>query len=314
MTLSLVEKAWSLLLLSLSLLSACAPSETWHTTTVVYFDTVCEIKIFSSSAKFRSAKDDVNRVFSEIQALFSPGSEDYASPQVLQLFQKALKVHLNSGGDFDISISPLTELWGFHDRSFRIPGPDEIERTLALIGMTKIEQEGNQLMLPAGMKLDWGGIAKGYGVDRASKSLQTLGISKGFINSGGDLYCWGTNPDNLPWQIGIKHPRSEGFAGVLSLSNIGTATTGDYQRYFIRDGIRYHHIFNPRTGFPAPGKQSVTVIGPETTICDALATALFVSTHPEIVLNHYPDYGAILIGADGRLIQQGKTYSFKPLN
>jgi len=310
----LVKKGWFFLPFFLSLLSACVPAEKWHTSTVVYFDTVCEIKIFTSSAQFQSAKEEVHRVFSEIETLFSPGSEDYASPQVIRLFQRAIAVHHNSAGDFDISVSPLTELWGFTDRSYRIPGAEEIQCILKQVGMKRIKQEGDRLTLPPGMKLDWGGIAKGYGIDRAVKSLKTMGIARGFINAGGDLFCWGTNPDNQPWQIGIKHPRIEGFAGVLSLTDIGTATTGDYQRYFTRDGIRYHHIFNPHTGFPSAGKQSVTVIGPETTICDALATALFVSSHPETILTHYTDYGAIIIEAGGRLDQLGKKYSFQPVH
>jgi thiamine biosynthesis lipoprotein len=310
----LAKKAWLFLSLCLLLLSGCAPSEKWNTSTVIYFDTVCEIKIFSSPAEFRIAKEEVHRIFSEVDSLFSPESEDLTSPQVISLFHKALGVYHNSDGDFDISVAPLAELWGFPDRAFRIPSTDEVQRTLELVGMTKIKEAGNELVLPSGMKFDWGGIAKGYGVDKAVKSLQKIGINRGFINSGGDLYCWGTNPDDQSWQIGIKHPRSEGFAGVLSIANIGMATTGDYQRYFIKDGVRYHHIFNPRTGFPAEGKQSVTVIGPETTLCDALATALFISAAPEMVLDHYPDYGAIIISADGRLYQLGKEFSFQPMH
>ena len=314
LTPSLAKKRWFVLLFILSLLFACVPAEKWNTFTVVYFDTVCEIKIFSSSTQLLSAKKEIHRIFSEIETLFSPGAEDYTSPEVNQLFQKSLVVHHDSAGDFDISVYPLKQLWGFTDRSYRVPSAEEIQHILKLVGMNIIKQEGNRLILPSGMKLDWGGIAKGYGIDRAAHSLKTLGIDRGFINAGGDLFCWGTNPDNQPWHIGIKHPRTDGFAGVLSLTNIGTATTGDYQRYFIRDGIRYHHIFNPHTGFPASGKQSVTVIGPDTTICDALATALFVSSHPETILNQYADYGAIIIDAGGRLVQLGREYSFKPLH
>ncbi|MFC2163662.1 FAD:protein FMN transferase [Acidobacteriota bacterium] len=313
MTPLLVKKNWFFIFVFLYLLSACVPAEKWNTFTVVYFDTVCEIKIFSSSIQFKSAKEEVHHIFSEIETLFSPGAENYSSQEVIQLFQRGLAVHYHSAGDFDLSVSPLSELWGFSDRSYRIPSTEEIQHLLRKIGMTKIKQEEKRLILPSGMKLDWGGIAKGYGIDRAAQSLKTIGIARGFINAGGDLFCWGTNPDNQPWQIGIKHPRAEGFTGVLSLTNIGTATTGDYQRYFTREGIRYHHIFNPHTGFPAAGKQSVTVIGPETTICDALATALFVSSHPETILTHYADYGAIIIDDGGRLVQLGREYSFQPV-
>jgi len=82
------------------------------------------------------------------------------------------------------------------------------------------------------MELDWGGIAKGFAVDLASQALIQMGVKNGFINAGGDLYCWGKNPEQNSWQIGIKHPRANGVSAILSLSNIGAATTGDYQRYF----------------------------------------------------------------------------------
>jgi thiamine biosynthesis lipoprotein len=163
------------------------------------------------------------------------------------------------------------------------------------------------------MELDWGGIAKGYGIDLASKSLLEMGISRGFINAGGDLYCWGKNPDNRDWNIGIQHPRKEGYLGILSISDLGAATTGDYQRYFMVNGVRYHHVFDPRTGYPAKGKRSVTVIGPETVLCDALSTALFVCKQPAKILEKYPDYGVIIVDSDGKLFILGKTYPFRSL-
>ena len=134
------------------------------------------------------------------------------------------------------------------------------------------------------------------------------GITKGFINAGGDLYCWGENPARTSWKIGIKHPRDAGFVGVLEIQDMGAATAGDYQRFFIKDEIRYHHIFNPKTGYPAQGKQSVTVIGPETLLCDALSTALFVTLYPEELLRKYPEYGAVIVDSDGSLSILGKEF------
>ncbi len=261
----------------------------------------------------KSAQEEVYRVFSEIESLFSPGAEDYSSPLVLDLFQRGLKVYHDSNGCFDITVAPLSRIWGFFDKSYVVPAPDHVKSVLKLIGMEKIVQKDEVLILLPGMELDWGAIAKGYGIDLASKSLQKMGISRGFINAGGDLFCWGKNPSGQPWNIGIKHPRESGFLGVLSIQDLGAATTGDYQRYFLKDGIRYHHVFNPRTGYPAQGKQSVTVCGPETLICDALSTALFVSQEPEIILEKFPDYGAIIVDADGNLSFLGKAYTFNPM-
>jgi thiamine biosynthesis lipoprotein len=174
--------------------------------------------------------------------------------------------------------------------------------------MEKVTVDGGSLHLVAGMALDWGGIAKGYGVDLAAKALLDRGVKNGFINAGGDLYCWGTNPEGRPWRIGIKSPRGEGFFGVLNISGVGAATSGDYQRYFEESGVRYHHIFDPKTGYPARGKQSVTVVGPEATVCDALSTAVFVCPKPEEILTKFPDYGAIIVDENGKFCLVGKTY------
>lgn len=232
---------------------------------------------------------------------------------VLDLFQRSLKIYHQTNGCFDLTVGPLLKIWGFYNRSYRIPDPQQINSTLKLVGMDKVKIQNNSLCLLPGMSLDWGGIAKGWGVDLASKSLIKKGVSKGFINSGGDLYCWGKNPEDKPWKIGIQHPRREGYLGVISISNLGASTTGDYRRYFVHRGTRYHHVFNPQTGYPARGKQSVTVVGPEALLCDALSTALFVSKNPQKLIHKYPQYGAIIVNSKGEIIKIGKKYPFRSL-
>lgn len=298
------------LLAFLLLLPSCGVKERWHTSTILAFDTICEINIFCSPSASKSAQEEVQRVFSEIESLFSPGIDNYSSPLVLDLFQRGLKVYHDSNGCFDITVAPLSRVWGFFDKSYVVPAPEQIKSVLKFIGMEKIVLKDETLILLPGMELDWGAIAKGFGIDLASKSLLKMGISRGFINAGGDLFCWGENPSDQSWKIGIKHPRERGFLGVLSISDLGAATTGDYQRYFEKDGVHYHHVFDPRTGYPARGKQSVTVCGPETLICDALSTALFVSEEPAKILEKYPDYGAIVFDSDGNLSFLGKAYPF----
>ena len=140
--------------------------------------------------------------------------------------------------------------------------------------------------------------------------IQT-GIKNGFINAGGDLYCWGKNPDQESWRIGIKRPRGSGISAILYIADTGAATTGDYQRFFIQEGIRYHHVFDPKSGYPSEGKQSVTVVGPETLVCDALSTALFVSGQPEEILKKFPDYGAVIIDSEGKVLLIGKEYPIR---
>ncbi len=307
----MAKKLFIFWLVLVSIAVSCQVKEKWQTSTFLVFDTLCEIKVFCSFSTFKASQKAVEQIFSEIESHFSPGSTDYSSPAVLDLYQTSLKVHQDSGGCFDITVAPLSRVWGFFNKSYYVPAPEVIKSTLIHIGMKKIKIENRSLVLLPEMGLDWGGIAKGYAIDLASQSLIELGISNGFINAGGDLYCWGINPEDELWQIGVKHPRKDGILGVLELSQLGAATSGDYQRYFERDGVRYHHIFNPKTGYPAQGKQSVTVIGPETVLCDALSTAIFVSQEPEKILEKYPDYGAVIVGSDGNLSFLGKSYPFR---
>jgi thiamine biosynthesis lipoprotein len=306
------KKRWAFLGALIALLSSCTPKETWNTSTFIYFDTVCEVKVFCSSSKFKAVQKAVQEAFKDIETRFSPDSSDLASPEVLSLYKKAYAIFLQSEGKFDISVGALSRVWGFHDHSYRIPTDEDLERAISAIGMDKITIHEGRLVLSSGAQLDWGGIAKGHGIDLAFSALFNMGIARGFVNAGGDLYCWGTNPKGLPWKIGIKHPRKAGFSGVLSISDEGAATTGDYQRYFIEEGTRYHHVFDPHSGFPAQGKQSVTVVGPEAALCDALSTALFVSTQPKKILDLYPHYGAVLLDAEGKTSFLGKAVSFKP--
>ncbi len=303
---------WVFFWVLLVILPRCAPKETWNTTTLIYFDTVCEIKVFCSSSQFKAVRKAVREAFSDTEDWFSPGSSDRTSLEVLSLYQKAFSVYQNSVGKFDISVGSLSRAWGFHNHSYRIPSQQDLIDAKRTVGMDKVQVEANRLVLSPGTLLDWGGIAKGYGIDLACSSLMAMGIPRGFVNAGGDLYCWGLNPKDQPWQIGIKHPRRAGFSGILSISGMGAATTGDYQRYFVEEGIRYHHVFDPHTGLPARGKQSVTVVGPETALCDALSTALFVSSSPKKILDLYPQYSAVIIDMEGTLSFLGKAVSFKP--
>lgn len=295
-------------------LSGCGVQQKWHKTTLLYFDTVCEINLLCSEVDFTSAKEKIRNAFEDIETHFSPGVVSLSSSLVIDLYKKARLVYDLSGGSFDITVAPLSRIWGFRDSAHRVPTREEIDRALEKVGMDKILLENESLILSPGMELDWGAIAKGFGIDRASKGVIEMGIANGFINAGGDLFCWGENPDKKAWKIGIKHPRKSGISAVIEITDTGAATTGDYQRFFIKDGVRYHHVFDPKSGFPAKGHQSVTVIGPETLICDALSTALFVSPQPEDILKKFPEYGAVIIDGEGNFRLIGKTYPVNPQN
>jgi thiamine biosynthesis lipoprotein len=307
------SKRFGLIIFLLSVLANCGVNrikEGWQSYTLFFFETVCDVQIFCQAKQIKPTQEEISRIFGEIEDNFSPGHQDLSSPLVVELFQHARQVYLNTGGVFDITVGPLVELWGFSSKAYRVPRAEEVRAVLPLLGMDKIRLEANKIVLRPEMKLDWGGIAKGWAVDRAARALHEIGITRGFINAGGDLFCWGANPDNTDWRVGIQHPRQKGYLGVLSISNTGAATSGDYQRYFERNGVRYCHIFNPTSGNPARGRQSVTVIGPATMLCDALSTALFVSPEPEAILKRYSEYGAIIVNSCGEVVMMGKSLDF----
>ncbi|MBD3413323.1 MAG: hypothetical protein GF421_02700 [Candidatus Aminicenantes bacterium] len=303
-----MKKLLVLLCLS-SFLLHCGLQKTWLRSSLMFFNTVCELRVYSSGPEFLRAKRQVQDIFSSIEKLFSPGRSGNRSSQFEYLLKKSLEIHKKTGGCFDITLGILKEAWGFASGCHRIPSEEEIYHLMISLGMDQIQITDNQILIPEKIKLDWGGIAKGYGVDLASQALRDLGIKKGFINAGGDIYCWGTNPNQENWNIGIQHPRKQGYVGVLSITDMGAATSGDYQNFFIKNNTRYHHIFDPSTGYPAKGKQSVTIIGPEVHVCDALSTAVFVSEKTDAILKKFPNYGAIVVNDQGEVFEYGKKYS-----
>jgi len=305
--------SFAFIILCAFLAAGCRPRAGWHEVSLLYFDTICDLKLYGQPQEFEGAVEKVREVFSRTEALFSPQATDFHAPEVLELYRVARKIYLDSGGAFDISVGVLTDLWGFSSKTYRVPQPLELKQALMRVGMEKITEREGELIVPVEVKLDWGAIAKGWGVDKAFLALRKQGIRSGFINAGGDLICWGQNPQRRAWRVGLKHPRQPGFLGVLELTDTAVATSGDYQRYFEAYGVRYHHIFDPKTGIPAQGKQSVTVIGPEAAICDALATAIFVLNDASSLLRLYPDYGAIVVDSEGALSFFGKNFPFSLL-
>lgn len=201
------------------------------------------------------------------------------SEEVFKVISAAQKVSELSNGAFDISWASMRGLWKFGKDEERVPSPEEIRQRLPLVNYKNIELDEAKrtvFLKKEGMAIGLGAIAKGYSVDKAMEKMTTLGVKNAIIKAGGDMRIQGTK-DGEPWNVGIKHPRDKKkLLGKLSLSNISVSTSGDYERYFIKNGILYHHIIDPRTGYPSGGCQSVTIIAPDTMTSDALSTAVFV--------------------------------------
>jgi thiamine biosynthesis lipoprotein len=215
---------------------------------------------------------------SEISILNREGKAQ-VSEETLEVIEDAIKFSNLTDGAFDITCRPLINLWKKAKKEEKIPAEEEIEEAISLVGYQRIILEGNQIRLEKkGMQIDLGGIAKGYAVDKAIEALKKNSIKRALVNAGGDLYGLGTDPQGEKWQIGIQDPRDEDkIIDIIKVKDKAVATSGDYRRYFTLKGKRFSHIVNPKTGLTVQDvPMSVTIIGPDATTTDALATGVFV--------------------------------------
>ncbi len=219
-----------------------------------------------------------------------------------------------TGGAFRPDIGPLVRLWGFGTDSARVPLWWQIDRRIEIMDSTLFVQESDELarLDPVGASLELGGVAKGYAVDRACWVLEDLGVTSGMVWAGGDLKVIGQKPDGSRWRIAVRHPRDPAeYLTVLELDSGAVATSGDYERYFEEDGVRYHHILDPATGYPARKSISATVVHGSCMEADALATALFVLGPQEgIALMDRLDTPGMVVGDDEEVY---RTSSFARL-
>ncbi|MBT4482297.1 MAG: FAD:protein FMN transferase [Candidatus Latescibacteria bacterium] len=207
---------------------------------------------------------------------FNNNNKPIEDEEIVALVKTALQVSKKSGGKFDITIFPLIKLWGFFSDSPKLPHREKIEEVLKTVGYEYIAVENDKIIKKKeGIKIDLGSIAKGYAIGEAKIVLEQAGIKSALIDAGGDIYSLGSN-NGKPWIIGIRNPRGEGVVGALELSDVAVITSGDYERVFEEGGVKYHHILDPETGFPAKGSASVTVISPDPAQADAWSTAFFV--------------------------------------
>ncbi|MEZ6187154.1 MAG: FAD:protein FMN transferase [Planctomycetota bacterium] len=227
------------------------------------------------------------------------------SREQCELIARALKVSELTDGAFDITFASVGKLWDFKADPPTIPSPEAVAAALEHVGWQKVQVdlEHGTVSLPAGTRIGLGGMAKGYGVDRAMAVLLKRGIRHGLVNAGGDLKALGRKRGK-PWEIAIKHPRDrERVLAVIPVSNACVVTSGDYERFVEYEGKRYHHILDPRTGYPSTGCMSATVVAPEAALADALATALCV-LGPERgleLIERLPRIEALVVGLDGEV-------------
>lgn len=205
------------------------------------------------------------------------------SPETLSVIEKSIWIASRSEGVFDITFEAMRGLWKFdQDHDEKIPAKDAVEAARKLIDYRriKVDHDKRTVMLDkAGMRMSLGGIAKGYAVDAAARVLREQGLTSFFAQAGGDLYVRGKKPDGGAWRVGVRDPRGNDvsdFFAMLPVEDHAFSTAGDYERSFVKDGKRYHHIIDPRTGYPATASRSVTVWADDAFTADAIDDAVFI--------------------------------------
>jgi thiamine biosynthesis lipoprotein len=205
---------------------------------------------------------------------------------------------------FDITFEAMHGLWKFdHDLEEKIPERSAVEAARKLIDWRKIKIDHDARtvkLLRPGMRMSLGGIAKGYAVDAAAGALRAEGLASFFVQAGGDLYVKGRKPDGSPFRVGVRDPRGKDasdYFAMLDVVDHAFSTAGDYERAFVKDGRRYHHIIDPRTGFPATASRSVTVWARDAFTADAIDDAVFI-LGPEKglkLVESIDDAGAVIV-------------------
>ncbi len=197
---------------------------------------------------------------------------------LVRLAKESEKISLWTAGAFDVTVGPLRRLWNFDSTRTTLPDSGAIAALLPLVDFHHFVLRGNFLYLTRPqMQVDFGGIAKGYAVDEAMKILKARGVTDALVDAGGDFSAVAGPLTKGKRKVWIRHPRKpQGFFGWFPMDSGCVATSGDYEQYFVLNGVRYHHILDPKTGWPARGCVSVTIQAPSTMEADALATGIFV--------------------------------------
>ncbi len=309
--------------LVLSLLSACQPTPHDIKETRFLLGTLVEFTVFSDdedaaldairqAAQAMQKVEDTFTTFGDVNNSVKAfnqtkvGQVAKLDSAVEQLLLLSLDIHQQSHGAFDPTLGALNELWTFSGDNLAHSPPEaaKIKRTLQQTGVKKVTQStAGWLKKVDGLKLDFGGIAKGLAIDGGASVLKKLGFNQAIINAGGDMMVLGKHGDK-PWRIAIRHPRLNKPLGWVAIDkDTSIVTSGDYERFYIYNGKRYHHILDPETGYPSAQSQSVTVIASDATTADAWSTALFVLGMPrgKEMVQKMKGMQAFVIGEQGKI-------------
>lgn len=235
--------------------------------------------------------------------------------QMSRLIDLALKYGDSLDAGFDLTILPVKEVWGFGEGapdSLPLPDSAQVHRALREVSYKNVElnlQKDSVYFKTPATRIDVGGIAKGCVLAEVAGLLDSMGVVQYLVVAGGDIVCRGKRPDSKPWLIGVQHPRNaEEYLATLPIkSGHSVVTSGDYERYKIVDGKRYHHIFNTYTGQTCRENQSVTIYGPDPVVVDVLSTGLFCRPAKDIVafIDMRPAFECLVVDSAGEIYKSG---------
>ena len=308
----------SLILLCFSM-TGCKKTTDPITKTSFKLNTVVTITIYDSSDV--SLLDNALALCDTYENLFSrtretselyqinQGLKRELSPETEELLEIALSYNRLSNGLFEPSIGPVSSLWDFHAEDPKVPEDALIQAALPLVNAEKIRLSNHTITMDTGMMLDLGAISKGYIADRIKEYLIEQGVKSAVIDLGGNVLCIGSRPDGTPFQIGIRQPFQDTntAAAVLSITDQSVVTSGIYERCFEENGVLYHHLLDPGTGYPCDNElASVTILSDHSVDGDALSTSCFLMGMEQgmELIDSLPDVYAIFITREGEL-----TYS-----
>ena len=239
--------------------------------------------------------------------------------EFIELTRRAIFFSGLTGGAFDITVGKAVEIWRQSEEKSLLPNRVELERAQDCIGFEKIKlyprEKQIELKSPC-LSLDFGGIGKGYALDRAVRILRLYGVNRGIVNFGGNIYAMQPPPGAYGWDVGIRHPRDEDeVLTLLKVEDVAVSTSGDYERYFEVNGRRFSHIIDPKDGLPVESVPSVTVIAKDATDADALSTALSVMKRDKAIkfIEGLKDVGVMIVREEKGKLSIYKNPSFSKL-
>lgn len=282
-------------------------------------DTYMTVTAYGPNAE--TAVDQAQQEIERLDALLSTGEETSEVAQInangggtlsedtTYLLERSLDLYDSTNGVFDIAIYPIMDAWGFTSGNYTVPSDETIESLLPLTDANAILYDKDNASISFakdGMKIDFGGIAKGYTSGRIADIYRKCGVTSGLINLGGNVQVVGTKTDGSKWRVAVQSPEAEDdYLGILSIADRAVITSGGYERYFEQDGVKYHHIIDPSTGHPANnGLVSVTIVSADGTLADGLSTSLFImgkDKAAEYWRAHSDEFDAILEDENGVL-------------